>query len=165
MEKLIIKNSRRKYLRMLIGCMGFVGGGIWMVNDGAMLGWLCILFFGFCSLTFIWQIADPRPRLIIDEQGVLDRKLGVGRIAWSDIRATYLKSIHGSDFICLKLRNANKYKQKLSQVRHSLAGANRGLGFTDFYLNLSGVDVGTDEVIKLIKKYGRVDVKGAEQLI
>jgi hypothetical protein len=160
MEKLIIKNSRRKYLRMLIGSMGFVGGGIWMVIDGVLLGWICILFFGFCSLSFIWQIADPRPRLIIDEQGVLDRTLGVGRIAWSDIKAAYLRSIHGNDFICLELRNAKKYKQKLSQVRRSLAGANRDLGFTDFHLNLSGVDASTDEVIELIMKYCRVAVSG-----
>jgi hypothetical protein len=160
MEKLIIKNSRRKYLRMLIVCMGFVGGGIWMVIDGARFGWLGILFFGFGNLTFIWQIADPRPRLIIDEQGVSDRMLGVGRIAWSDIQSAYLKSVYGNDFICLKLRNADKYKQKLSQTRRSLAGANRAFGFTDFYLNLSGVDASTDEVIKLIKKYARVSVKG-----
>jgi len=153
MEKLIIKNSRWKYVLLLIACIGFVVAGIWMVIDGEWFGWLSILFFGFAIPIFIWQIVDARPRLIINAHGVLDRTLGVGTIAWSDIEAAYVRSISGNDFICLELKNPEKYSRKLSKVKRAMAKANRTLGFTDFNLNLSGVDARTDEVFELVMKY------------
>lgn len=138
---------------MLVGCIGFVGTGIWMVADGKPFGWVAILFFGTGLVVSIWQIADSRPRLIIDERGVLDRTLGVGRIAWSDIQEAYVRSIAGNDFICLELKNPAQYEQNLSQVKRAMASANRGLGFTDFNINLSGVDASTAEVFELLMKY------------
>jgi hypothetical protein len=44
------------------------------------------------------------------------------------------------------------YSQKLSKVKRAMAAANRNLGFTDFNLNLSGVDVRTEEVFELVMK-------------
>jgi hypothetical protein len=156
MKKLIIKNSRWKYVPLLIGSFGFVAAGIWMVIQGEAFGWIALAFFGSGVPIFIWQIVDSRPRLIIDERGVSDRTLGIGRIRWSDIEAAYVRSIAGNDFICLELKNPEKYKQKLSKVKRAMASANRGLGFTDFNLNLSGVDASTDEVFELLMKYCRV---------
>lgn len=158
MEKLIIRNSRARHFLLLIGCMGFVGTGIWMVVQGKSFGWVAILFFGTGLVVSIWQIADSRPRLIIDERGVLDRTLGVGRIDWSDIQAAYVRSISGNDFICLELKNPEKYAQKLSNVKRAMAGANRGLGFTDFNLNLSGVEASPEEVFELLMKYCELGV-------
>jgi len=152
-EKLIIKNSRWKYVLLLLGSIGFVACGIWIVIDGSWLGWFAIVFFGSGIPLFIWQLADSRPRLIIDDYGVLDRTLGVGRIAWSDIEAAFVRSISGNDFICLELKNPEKYAQKLSKVKQAMTAANRNLGFTDFNLNLSGVDARTDEVFELVMKY------------
>jgi hypothetical protein len=156
MDKLIIKNARRKHVLLLIGCLGFVATGIWIVAHGKASGWVLILFFGTGLVVSIRQIADSRPRLVIDEHGVLDRTLGVGRIAWGDIEAAYVRSISGNDFICLELKNAEKYAQKLSKVKRAMAAANRGLGFTNFNLNLSGVDANTDEVFELLMKYCQV---------
>ena len=156
MEKLIIKNSRWKHVLLLIGCVGFVATGIWIVVNRGPFGWVPILFFGSGIPVAIWQIADSRPRLIIDEHGVLDRTLGVGRIAWSDIEAAYVRSISGNDFICLELKNSEIYEQKLSKVKRAMTAANRGLGFTDFNLNLSGVDASTAEVFELLMKYCQV---------
>ncbi|HEX8070199.1 MAG TPA: STM3941 family protein [Pyrinomonadaceae bacterium] len=153
MGKLIINNSRRKYVPLLIGCMGFVATGVWMVVHGEAFGWVPIMFFGCGIPVCLRQIADARPRLIIDERGVVDRTLGVGRISWGDIEAAYVRSINGNDFICLELKNPAKYARKLSKVKRAMATANRGLGFTDFSLNLSGVDASTDEVFELVLKY------------
>ena len=153
MEKLIIKNARWKYVLVLLGSIGFVAAGIWMVLDGRLFGWLAILFFGCGIPISIWQIADSRPRLIIDQHGVLDRTLGVGRIAWTDIEEAYVKSISGNHFICLELKNPETYAQKLSKVKRAMNEANRNLGFTDFNLNLSGVDVRSEEVFELVMKY------------
>ncbi len=156
MEKLYIKNDRWKHVRLLIACLGFVATGIWLVIHGKLFGWIVLMFFGSGLLIFIWQIVDSRPRLIIDEKGVIDRTLGVGRIAWSDIKAAYVMSISENDFICLELKNPAKYVRKLSKVKRAMTAANRQLGFTDFSLNLSGVNASTEQIFELLLKYCQV---------
>ena len=165
MEKVIIRNSRWKHVLLLIGCIGFVAAGIWMIIQGKQFGWVALLFFGSGIPISIWQIADSRPRLIIDDSGVLDRTLGVGRIEWTDIQEAYVRSISGNDFICLELKNPEKYSQQLSQVKRAMADANRGLGFTDFNINLSGVAASTDEIFELLMKYCEAAAKRQEKPI
>lgn len=153
MEKLVIKSSRWKYFLLLFASLGFVVAGAAMVISGEWFGWVAIAFFGAGVPLFVWQIADSRPRLVIDERGVTDRTLGVGRIAWRDVEAAYVVSISGTDFICLELSDPGKYLGRLSKVRRAMAAANRKMGFTDFSLNLSGVDARTDEVFELVMKF------------
>jgi hypothetical protein len=85
----------------------------------------------------------------------------VGRIEWADVEGAYVISISGNDFICLELKNPEKYRQKLSQVRRWMTTANRNLGFTDFSINLSNVAAGTEEVFELILKLTALSRRGA----
>ena len=153
MEKLVIKNSRWKYVLFLVICIAFVVANAGLLMEGEWLGWIGLVFFGSGIPLFIWQIMDSRPRLIIDERGVFDRTLGVGCIAWSDVQTAYVKSISGTDFICLELRNAEQYRKKSSAIRRAMTTANRNLGFSDFSLNLSGVNAMTEDVFELVMKY------------
>jgi hypothetical protein len=153
MEKVEIKNSRWKNVLFLLASLGFVAGGIGMVMDGEMFGWTAILLFGGGALVFIRQLIDARARLIIDKDGITDRTMGVGTIKWEEIENAYVSSISGNDFICLEVKNPEQYINKLSKVKRALAGANRSLGFTELSVNLSGVDVSTEEVFELVIKY------------
>ncbi|HWS55447.1 MAG TPA: STM3941 family protein [Pyrinomonadaceae bacterium] len=153
MEKLTIKSSRWKHVLLLIASVGFVVAGVAMLAKGNWFGWVAIIFFGSGIPIFIWQIMDARPRLVIDERGVADRTLGVGRIDWGDIVAARVMSISGNDFISLELRDPEKYLSRLSNVKRAMASANRKLGFSDFNLNLSGVDAKTEEVFELLMKF------------
>ena len=119
-------------------------------GDAPVLGWIAVLFFGGGSLVLAWHFFDVRPRLVIDAEGIYDRTLGVGTIAWNDIEDAYIGSIHGHDFICLVVHDPDVYLQKLSPVRRKLATANRALGLTELNLNLVGVTVGAEEVLQLI---------------
>jgi hypothetical protein len=148
MDSIVIKNSRWLYFVFLIASFGFVVVGIWMIFEGIMLGWVSIAFFGSGALIFIWQIFDSRPRLIIDSEGITDRTLGVGKIVWADIEDASIKSIQGTDFICLKLVDPEKYLGRLSKVGRGIVDINRSLGFTESNLNLSGVQANTQEVFE-----------------
>ena len=164
MEKLIIKNARWKHVLLLIASVAFVVAGVAMVIEGNWFGWVGITFFGAGALVFVWQIVDERPRLVIDERGVLDRTLGVGWIDWLDIEAARVMSIAGNDFIALELRNPEKYWVRLSNVKRAMASANRRLGFSDFNLNLSGVEAKTEEVFELLMKFcARARLDAAER--
>jgi hypothetical protein len=43
-----------------------------------------VAFFALCAAVFIRQLFDTRPRILIDDQGLTDRTIGAGLIAWSD---------------------------------------------------------------------------------
>jgi hypothetical protein len=157
MDQVVVKNSRLRYVFLLLIAIGFVVAGIFIVLGAngagdALLGWVTIIFFGAGIPLFAWQLYDSRPRLIIDEQGILDRTLGVGRIPWSEITSAHVQSISGDDFICLELEHPEQYAAKLSPVRRAALSANRALGCTDFIINLSGVNASTDEIFDLIMK-------------
>ena len=147
--------SRWRFGLLLFACLGFVVGAVCLLMfdpDGAFLGGSTILFFGGGAGITFWQLVDDRPRLVIDDAGILDRTIGVGLIAWSDIEGAYVKSIQGNDFICLELRDPDSYRVSQKGIRRAMASANRSLGFTDFNVNLMGLPIEVEEVYELIIK-------------
>lgn len=158
MNPLELRNSFTKYVLLLIASMGFVAGGALIVwkGEAPLVGWTSILFFGAGVLVFAWQLVDARPRLVINEQGINDRTLGIGMIPWSEIAGAYVNSINNIDFICLVLRNPEEYRSRLSPVKRFMSPANRALGCTDFIINLAGINVPTPAIFELILKQARL---------
>jgi hypothetical protein len=160
--KLVIGSSRWRHGILLLSSLAFVAGGILILamptsEPGSLAGqrlagWSSTIFFGGCALIFVWQLIDSRPRLIIDDDGIYDRTLGIGRIPWSDIRGAYLRSISKNVFICLELRDSEHYVRRTNAVKRALAGANAALGFTPISLNLSGVAADPGDILELILK-------------
>ena len=128
MERLVIGNSRIKGVVLTFGSLGFVVVGAFILingdGDDRWIGWMSVAFFGDCSLTGLWMLFDQRPRIVVDDNGIYDRTLGVGQIPWSEIDDAYIQSIKGNDFICLELRNQHEYLERMSAVNRSMAKAN-----------------------------------------
>ena len=154
MDKISIKSSRIKPLVVLLGCAGFVAGGIFVLKtDGpALVAWSSICFFGAGIPIMIFQIIDRRPRLIIDNDGIIDRTLGIGKVPWKEINNAYLRSLNGNNFICLELADSDKYLLKLSKIKRGMVNANQRLGFTPFSINLVNVDIDSNQALELILK-------------
>jgi len=157
MEPIVIGNSRWKYVLLLVVCLGFVAGGVFILMmdkspKNLAGGWGCIVFFGAGIPIAVWQIFDSRPRLIIDEHGINDRTMGVGLIPWSEIEDAYVMSIERNDFICLVVRDPSLWIHKLSPLQKAMASTNLKLGFTELNVNLSGIDVSSRQIHELILK-------------
>jgi hypothetical protein len=154
MDHLHVAPRRWYYVMMLIGSLGFVAGGIFLVTrpglQAQLAGWPSIVFFGFGSFIFIQQIIDARPRMIIDDRGVMDRTLGIGMIPWQDITGARVKRTQNHPFICLELKNEKDYLRKLKPIAQALAKTNVSMGFNAINLNLSGVDADPEAVCALI---------------
>ncbi len=139
MQTLVIRSSRLSYALLLLVSLVFVAVGVLLLvrrPEAAIAGWTTLMFFGACALVFAWQLFDLRPRLVFSEVGVLDRTLGVGVIPWTEIDDAYLASINGNSFLCLELRDPERWIEKLGPVRRALVAGNASLGFTPISLNL-----------------------------
>jgi hypothetical protein len=159
---IVLGPSRWRHALLLLVSLAFVAGGFFIlampasrgksVKEKQLLGWTTIVFFGGCALVFVWQLIDSRPRIIIDDDGIYDRTLGVGRIPWPEIQDAYVRSISGNDFICLELLDAERYVQRTNPVRRALAGMNSALGFTPITLNISCLAADSNDLLELILK-------------
>lgn len=152
MNEIKVGVSRARMITMLIGALCFVAGGIFLlvIGDEPWIAWMNIIFFGGGALVFARQIADNRPRLVIDARGVYDRTLNVGVIEWPDIVDATTRRIQGNAFICLHLRDPAKYTAHLSPMMLRMVEMNRKLGFTELSLNLSGTNVDPEQLRELI---------------
>jgi len=152
MNTLVIQTSRTKWSALFSLAIGFVALGLWLVVSGTsvLVGWLNVAFFGLCAVMFARQLADRRPRLVVDDSGITDSTLGVGCIEWGDIVSTELRRIQGNAFLCLELRQPLKYLSRMSPVMREMTQANKALGFTELSVNLTGVQGDPDVIAGLI---------------
>lgn len=153
MEKVEIKNARWKIGLFLLGSLAFTAGGIDLVKDGEILGWLAILLFGGGSFVFLRMLLRSPLRLTIDEAGIRDHNLGIRPIKWEDIKSVQVGSVAGNDFLSLKVKNAKTYCRQLSNTKKAIAAVNRALGETDITISLSGINVRTEEVVEIVQQY------------
>jgi hypothetical protein len=153
-EQFVFKRSYRRIIPLLIGSLAFVAAGVFLLarSPDKWEIWMSTIFFGGCAAVFVSQLLDSRPRLIIDDRGVFDRTLGVGVIPWSEILDAFPRTISSSSFVCLVLRQPESYLSRRPRRHRAFASLNRQLGFTDFSLNLTGMDVDPAEICELILK-------------
>jgi len=155
-ETIYVGTSTWKLALLVIGCFLFVVGGIFLYQDAdnwlaRVMGITCILFFGIGSSALIYKYAiDRRPRIVIDNEGVTDRTLHVGRIEWKDIEGIELRSLYMNQFVVLQLRDSRKYVDRLSRGGRLASHSNKALGFGGLNLNLSLVNVDANEVFNVM---------------
>lgn len=132
----------------------FVALGVLIIVDGkdVMMGWICTGIFALGIPIFVKQIVDNRPRIILKKTGIEDRLLGVGEIAWKDIQALRVRSLHSNDYICLEINQHDlaKYLDQLSPLKRKLIATNKTFDFEDLNINLSGVKVSTDDFVNVM---------------
>ena len=140
MEALVVRSSPANWALRTLAALAFVATGALLLRSDeapAVVGWSSIVFFGGCALIGVWQLVDRRPRIVVDDRGILDRTLRVGVIEWADIEHLHLSG----DFVCLELRDPAKYTCRLSPVFRRLAALNRSLDFPELSINLIGTKV------------------------
>lgn len=154
MEPIVFRPARAQLLPLLLGSLGFVGGGAGMVLDerAAIVGWMSVLFFGGCAAVAVAQLVDTRARLVVDDRGVFDRTLKVGVIRWEDIVDAEVAFAGGNPFIALRLTNAAVYTDRLGPVHRRLVQLNQGLGLGALNVNLTAIDTDPHALALLISR-------------
>ena len=147
--------NRRFWLWRGLGAIPMAAiSGAMVVKEGwwSAAGWFGIagvLFFGIAAVVGLWQGTRRGPRLTLDEEGVRDRTLKVGVIAWSDIVGVEPYGVAGQPFVGLRLRDTSKYLERTSGIWRLLAWVNSGSGFP-LSVNLVGLDADPLQVVDLI---------------
>ncbi len=158
-EKFIVKVSFWKTILYSLGCLLFVllGFSLIFIDRGLIpiiSGIICIGFFGFGFFVLLFRgLLDRRPLIVIDEKGINDRRLGVGRIDWEDIKFVKLNSGNKNSSISLKLVNFEKYLKNLPRASKILSRFNGDLDFGILDITFIGIDTKPQKVYEIILNY------------
>lgn len=159
-------DSKGKLVLILLGGLLLAGCGAWMLianpapsgsltrlitMNGALTqfwGALGLIFFGVCSVRLVQMILDKSPRIVLSDQGVLDRTMCKDVILWSDIEKAHVGQTANQKYICLFLKDPSKYK--LTGLMALGASANRSMVGTSFTMNMAGLKVPPEDICKEI---------------
>jgi hypothetical protein len=116
------------------------------------VGWIGVVFFGLCTLPILSQLFRSGPTIVIDDTGVLDRRWGVGRIAWEDIASVSITQGKRQRSISLWLRNESEYLGRLSTIRASLRHVSAKMGYSPFLMTFRGLTPGLEEAYARLRE-------------
>ena len=144
-----IRNSRRSHvvaLLILLPWIAFVG---WLSSS-----WALPLIVGiFFVVRGLRAFFDSRPKITISNEGLYDRRLGIGRIAWDDIdSASAFRGVKGGPSLVLKLRNADVYHARLFRTRPLQASLMRLLAPSQLQLSFDGLDASASDIAAVINE-------------
>ncbi len=170
MDKIEIKFSRVKTGLLLLVCLVFVAGGIFILAiakdlRGNIIGWSSIALFGFGLIVFLKHFLNTAPRLILDDEGIEDKSLGIGKIFWDDIEAAYPNNVFSSKFVSLEIKNVEKYLGKTSKTGRKLVSYNQTLGFEALNLNIVGLDISQKNLMTLITAHLFISAKKNNRIL
>lgn len=166
MEPFVAFNSRKRLVLMLLGCLLFVVGSLWMVgafgeppqgrgrrSGLAWVGWLGIPFFGALALVAIAKLRDRKPRLVVDEEGILWSSWSGETIPWREIERVVDHQIAGQTVFGVYLHDPARCPPTRWTGRLSVR--QRGFGMGDMSINLSGTDRSAEELRAALDSFMR----------
>ena len=113
---------------------------LWVLSAGVIIAFVMVLR----------QTLDRGPSIVINEEGIYDKRLRMGTIRWSDIEGVRMHGVGGAYFISLELFNSQQYlSRQPSYVRIS----NQIWRFYDvspINIKVAYMDVLPDELFELI---------------
>ena len=139
--------------------------GLWMVGTfgevpasrrhsaGYMigLGWLCIIFFGFCAVVGAKRLFEERAQLLIGPNGIVWPPWSDQLIPWSEISDVTTWSYRGQSAIILHLKEPSRFPGR--GLLSTLAGANRKLTGGDISISLTGTDRSYTDAMLAIEQF------------
>ncbi len=141
---------------LFVGALG-LSAAYCLVFWSSPLKWLgmgaAVLSFGGLCYSFL----KKQLLLQIDDKGIFDATLGVGKIAWEDVDDAQLQTTEQKCFLCLRIRNPEPYLRRSWGPLRKKIQFHRGLGFHGFNVNVSPANVDLLELKKQIDRRIRRD--------
>jgi hypothetical protein len=171
LEEKVIELSKTKILLIVLGSLVFIAAGCWMVSlDVAQIesqrrfnspllvygiGWIGIVFFGFCWLYGINKLFDRKPGLIFSSIGITDNSSGVsaGLIPWNEIAGFSIYEIHRQKMLVVLLKNPDKYIEQGSVFKRTLNRTNYKMSGSPVAITSNSLKINFEELVNVSNQY------------
>jgi len=97
------------------------------------------------------MITKMNPYLVIDDEGVHDARIGVGKIPWCDVEKVSFVSSYGNRFLCLRVHDSSAYVANLNGPRKENRLFHESLGFKNFNIDIGDLEINLLDLKKLVE--------------
>lgn len=165
MDDFVALTSRKKIALIILGCVGFVGLGLWLAGVVApppassryssdfilMIGWSSVVFFEFCGILASIRLFNSRERLRIGADGVRSLPWSDQTIPWQEIVDVTTWTFKRQSVIVLHLRDPAQFPGR--GLAALVADANRNLTGGDISISLTGTNRTFEETILAVEQF------------
>ena len=155
---LVPKNRKLIYvfsMALVVIALIVGGGSVYLLEMKKNFNLAMLLLLAGGIFIFILLLAWPSsvPVLTMNEDGISDRRLGVGMILWSDIEDVQIENRYDNNhFICLRMVDPEKYVSRLTGAKLLNMRHSQKLGFTMLNIDVSAFDIDPLELMEHIRK-------------
>jgi hypothetical protein len=114
--------------------------------------WLLAAAVAIALVQALRKISDRGPCVIINEEGINDKRLGLGVIRWSDIESVRMHGVGGAYFISLELFDDQTYLQRQPGYIRLANKAWRFYNVSPLHIKVAYMDVAPDELFEIIMR-------------
>lgn len=164
MNEVIINNSRRKLLHLLLLGLVMVFAALYTLYFSLMekltitviIGSLATIFFGF-SLTYtISLLINPTPMLIISTKGIIDKStaVSIGFIPWSTIVGFKVENHSSTTYIGVEINNTEELLKTLPFFQKLSVKFNLRTNSSPLLINISSsCAMDYEEVLNILNQH------------
>jgi hypothetical protein len=113
---------------------------LWVLSAGVIIAFVMALR----------QTLDRGPSIVINEEGIDDKRLRMGTIRWSDIEGVRMHGVGGAYFISLELFNSQQYLSRQPSYARISNQIWRFYDVSPINIKVAYMDVLPDELFELI---------------
>ena len=103
-----------------------------------------------------WRLLLPSRQLVVDDRGILDRRLRLGWIRWDEIEGAYQPSAQDNQRLRLRLRRSERLERRLLRQRRPAVASGLDPDSLDVQVNLAGTGMAPAELLQIIVAHGRL---------
>ena len=111
-----------------------------------VVGWVGVAFFGLGFIAFPIMFFRTGAQVIINDEGIEDRRMKVGVIRWEDIVSLHIASIESTKFLCIEVDDPQKYLDRLPRWTRPLTAATKAMNLPPLAIGFAGLSPGLKEV-------------------
>ena len=126
----------------------FLHGGL----IATVAGWFGFVFFGLAFLKILWDLLHPATKVIINDDGIEDRRWRVGVVPWEEITEIDLRRIGSAKFLCIEVLDPGQVRRAYVGHPSLLCLGEHGLlGFPPITITFTGLSPSIEEAWKYIE--------------
>lgn len=108
----------------------------------------------FCMIATgcVLILVEKKPNLVVSAEGIHAPHWGVAVVFWDEFEDVFVKSDSDGDYLCLSLRQPEKYRARSGRLAKIANTANRETGFGDLTIKSSTVGLEANELLQLVRR-------------